>query len=104
MNDLIQDSLELSRGLDGPLGAVLRIVGIAIEPATGNLIVYPELPDIARQGGSPSEVADEYKRFFAGLSPKAIAQQMETGDTDGSASVVVAPVAERACCRVKRQT
>ncbi|MEE8409997.1 MAG: hypothetical protein V3T05_10350, partial [Myxococcota bacterium] len=52
--------------------------------------------DVAKQGGSVGEMVDEYKKFFAGLSPAAVARQFETGDTDGSAAVVAKALADGA--------
>lgn len=46
------------------------------------------LVDVAKNGGSPKEIAKEYEKFFQGLAPEAVAYQFGTGDTDGTAVVL----------------
>jgi hypothetical protein len=45
------------------------------------------LVDVAKNGGTPAEIKEEYKKFFEGLSPEAVAHQFRTGDVDGTAAV-----------------
>ena len=56
------------------------------EDAASNLGV--RLAYIAAEGGTPTEIAEEYKKFFEGLSPAAIAQELGEDGEAGSATLI----------------
>jgi len=66
--------------------AGLKMLEKAAEGAGEALVL--RLVDVAKNGGSPSEIAAEYEKFFKGLSPEAVAHQFRTGDVDGTAVVL----------------
>lgn len=68
---------------------------LAMGEGAGRQLVT-RLGDIAEQGGSPGEIIEEYRQFFAGLSPDAIAQQMNTPDTDGTVAIIAKALADGA--------
>ncbi|MBT6177581.1 MAG: hypothetical protein HOI23_10065 [Deltaproteobacteria bacterium] len=66
--------------------AGLKMLEKAAEGAGEALVL--RLVDVAKNGGTPAEIKEEYKKFFEGLSPEAVAHQFRTGDVDGTATVL----------------
>ena len=56
------------------------------EEAGANLGI--RLAYIALEGGTPEEIAGEYKKFFEGLSPAAIAQELGEDGEAGSVTLI----------------
>ena len=63
-----------------------------------NRLVY-----IAKNGGSKEEILADYKEFFEGLSPEAIKQQFETGDSEGPAIILSRELREGALKKLKSE-
>lgn len=66
--------------------AGLKMLEKTAEGAGEALVI--RLVDVAKNGGTPAEIKEEYKKFFEGLSPEAVARQFRTGDVDGTATVL----------------
>jgi len=81
--------------------AGLKMLEKAAEGAGEALLL--RLGDVAKNGGSPSEIVAEYEKFFQGLSPEAVAHQFKTGDVDGTATVLARALRDGAIKMLKRE-
>ena len=50
----------------------------------------------ATQKGSPEQIIAEYKRFFSGLSPKAIAATFQKGEIDSTTNIIMKAISDGA--------
>ena len=71
------------------------------EDAAANLGV--RLAYIATEGGTTDEIVDEYKKFFVGLSPAAIAQELGEGGEPGSVTLMSNAIQESVVSTIKGQ-
>ncbi|MEE2962155.1 MAG: hypothetical protein VYA34_15585 [Myxococcota bacterium] len=83
----------------GELPTEGRAIVIKVAEGAGKQLGH-RLIDIAKQGGSPAEIATEYENFLKGLSPAAIKQEFQTGD-NGSAKVISDALQEGAIKQLK---
>ena len=58
---------------------------------------------IATEGGTTDEIVDEYKKFFVGLSPAAIAQELGEGGEPGSVTLMSNAIQESVVSTIKGQ-
>ena len=73
----------------------------ALHQAAGEQLVY-RLVDVASQGGSSSEIAAEYQKFFEALTPQNIAKEFREGDEDGTAVVLAMALKAGALEKLKK--
>jgi hypothetical protein len=73
---------------------------IAMGKGAGRQLVMRILDIAKTQAGSPSDMIAEYKRFFAGLTPEAIAATFKNGDINTTTSVIMKAVADGAIAGV----
>lgn len=108
MDPLLRHSLQLLHDILGEVKyydfAALPKEGkdllVAMAKGAGKQVLR-RMADIAiAQKGSPEDMIAEYKRFFAGLSPQAIAATFEKGEVDSTTSVIMKALADGAIAGV----